>query len=197
MKEFTDSEIIDCLKNRESYVVQYLSDRYLPLIRFMVHQTGGTTEDAFDVFQDALIILLEKIDEDNLVLQCKFKTYLYSVCEYVWNGVLDKRKAASNYALRRQEEDEATDFSEDIDDNLYENILKKAFDTLDEGSREILNLYWMDLSNQDIANRLGYTYGYVRKKKCEAQNELIRKVKAHPEYKQLKSKEESVRKTIR
>ncbi len=33
VQEFTDIEIIECLRERKSYVVRYLSDRYLPMIR--------------------------------------------------------------------------------------------------------------------------------------------------------------------
>jgi predicted metallo-beta-lactamase superfamily hydrolase len=62
LKEYSDTEIIECLRNRQSYVVHYLSDRYMPMIRLMVFQKGGTTEDARDIFQDGLIIMLEKLD---------------------------------------------------------------------------------------------------------------------------------------
>jgi hypothetical protein len=81
VKEYTDNEIIECLKNRQSYVVRYLSDRYMPMIRLMVFRMGGTLEDAKDIFQDGLIIMLEKIDNGDFVLTCKFRTFLYVVCE--------------------------------------------------------------------------------------------------------------------
>ncbi|MBP1665768.1 MAG: hypothetical protein H6Q23_628, partial [Bacteroidetes bacterium] len=32
---------------------------------------------------------------------------------------------------------------------------------------------------------LGLTYGYVRKKKSDAQAELVRKVKDHPDYRKI------------
>jgi len=47
-------------------------------------------------------------------------------------------------------------------------------------SKKILTLYWQEKSPQEIADKLGYTYGYVRKKKCEAQSELTERVKRHP-----------------
>ncbi|HEX2922169.1 MAG TPA: sigma-70 family RNA polymerase sigma factor [Bacteroidales bacterium] len=184
MKEFSDIEIIECLRNRESYVVKYLSDKYLPLIRLMVFQNGGTKDDALDIFQDGLIIMLEKIDDLNFQLSCKFKTYLYAVCENLWKGVLDKRRAANNY-MHRVAEEVVNDCSEDSDDIIYEDLFKKVFESMDTSSKEILKMYWQDIPSQEIADKLGYTYGYVRKKKCEAQNELIKKVKEHPEYKKI------------
>jgi RNA polymerase sigma factor (sigma-70 family) len=189
VKEYTDNEIIECLRNRQSYVVHYLSDRYMPMIRLMVYQNGGTNEDARDIFQDGLIIMLEKLDNKQFALTCKFKTFLYCVCEHLWKTILDKRQAASNYLSKRSEPETDKDFTEVMDHNMYKEIFFDVFETLDPISKKILKLYWQEISPQEIADRLGYTYGYVRKKKCEAQSELTEKVKKHPGYMQIKSSE--------
>jgi RNA polymerase sigma factor (sigma-70 family) len=189
VKEYTDNEIIDCLRNRQSYVVHYLWDRYMPMIRLMVRQKGGTNEDAHDIFQDGLIIMLEKLDNKQFALTCKFKTFLYCVCENLWKTVLDKRTAATNYFTRRSEPESDKDFTDLIDHQMYEEIFQDVFETLDPISKKILTLYWQEVSPQEIADKLGYTYGYVRKKKCEAQSELTEKVKRHPGYMRIKRTE--------
>jgi len=196
VKEFSDNEIIECLRNRQSYVVNYLSERYMPMIRLMVFQMGGTIEDARDIFQDGLIIMLEKIDNKDFVLTCKFKTYLYCVCEHLWKTVLDKRRAAVNYFSRKEESEDEKDFTELIDHRMYEEIFHNVFESLDPVSQSILNLYWQDLSPQEIADKLGYTYGYVRKKKCLAQSELTEKVKKHPDFKRIMSTEDAAREVV-
>ncbi|MCJ7447187.1 MAG: sigma-70 family RNA polymerase sigma factor [Bacteroidales bacterium] len=193
MKEYTDSEIIECLRNRQSYVVRYLSDRYLPMVRLLVTQMGGNSEDARDIFQEGLMIMLEKIDNKEFALTCKFKTYLYCVCENLWKSVLVKRQAAANYLVRRVEVDDQKDITELMDSNLCREIFISVFDTLNPVSKKILKLYWEEMSPQEIADKLGYTYGYVRKKKCEAQAELTRKVKKHPDYKRIVDSEKMVR----
>ncbi len=183
MKEYTDIEIIECLRNRQSYVVRYLSDRYMPMVRLLVYQMGGSAEDAKDIFQDGLMIMLEKIDDKNFVFTCKFKTFFYSVCENLWKAVLMKRKSATNYFERRIDDDSPEDFTELIDNEVYESIFSEVFQSLDTVSKKILNLYWQEMSPLEISEALGYSYGYIRKKKCEAQGELIEKVKKHPDYK--------------
>ena len=189
MKEFTDSEIIECLRNRQSYVVHYLSDRYLPMIRLMVTNLGGTGEDARDIFQEGLMIMLEKIDSREFTLTCKFKTFLYCICENLWKSVIIKRRRAASYLVRRVETEGESDFTEIIDNKMYRDIFRNAFDTLDPAGKSILKLYWEEYSPKEIAEKLGYTYGYVRKKKCEAQAELIEKVKMHPDYKKIMESE--------
>ncbi len=191
MKEFSDKEIIECLRTRQSYVVRYLSERYLPMIRLMVTSMGGTSEDAKDIFQDGLVIMLEKIDSDQFFLTCKFKTFLYSVCENLWKSVLEKRKAANNYFTRKLDTSNDSDFTEEYDNQLYENLFNEVYQTLDPVCKEILKLYWQDYSPLEIAEKLGYTYGYVRKKKCECQAELMKRITNHPKFKQIKRTEKA------
>jgi len=196
LKEYSDKEIIECLRNRQSYVVHYLSDRYMPMIRLIVYPNGGTNEDAHDIFQDGLIIMLEKLDNKEFALTCKFKTFLYCVCEHLWKRVLDKRQAASNYLTRRNEPEVEKDFTEIIDQQTYEEIFSDVFETIDPISKKILTLYWQEISPQEIADKLGYTYGYVKKKKCEAQSELTEKVKKHPGYMLIKRTELAAREVV-
>lgn len=196
MKEYTDNEIIECLRNRQSYVVHYLSDRYMPMIKLMVYQMGGTLEDSRDIFQDGLIIMLEKIDNEDFVLTCKFKTFLYSVCENLWKSVLEKRRAAANYFTRREDVDGDKDFTELLDHKLYESIFYDVLATLDPVCQKILKLYWQELSPKEIADTLGYTYGYVRKKKCEGQAELILRVKKHPDYRRIMNSENVIKDVV-
>jgi RNA polymerase sigma factor (sigma-70 family) len=197
VKEYTDNEIIECLRNRQSYVVHYLSERYMPMIKLMVYQTGGSMEDARDIFQDGLIVMLEKLDDRNFALTCKFKTFLFSVCEHLWLTVCEKRKAANNYVNYNSSISETEkDFTEGLDSKLYEEIFNQAFSELDNGSQLILKLYWEEKSPQEIADELGYTYGYVRKKKSEAQAELIERVKKHPAYKKIRSTDIASREVV-
>jgi len=197
VKEYTDSEIIECLRNRQSYVVKYLSDRYLPMIRLMVTQMGGTPEDARDIFQEGLMIILEKIDDRSFALTCKFKTFLYCICENLWRMVIMKRKAAANYMLRKADEEPEKDPAEEMDNELYQNIFREAFESLDDSGKKILKLYWEEKSPAEIAETLGYTYGYVRKKKSEAQAELTKRIKNHPGFIRLMKLENIDQKAIK
>lgn len=161
----------------------------MPIIRLMVTRLGGTPDDSRDIFQDGLIIMLEKIDDRNFTLTCRFKTYLYSVCENLWKEVLEKRKAAANYFIRNVDPEDNHPADDQIDNKLYQDIFRESYESLEPGSRNILKLYWEELSPQEIADKLGVTNGYVRKKKCEAQAELIEKVKKHPDYLKVKNSE--------
>ena len=189
-------EILSCLRNRESNVVRFLWDRYISMVRLIVTRSGGTSEDAKDIFQESLMIMLEKIDSKEFTLTCSFKTYLYCVCKNLWNSVLDKRKAASNYFRRKTEEEKDKDVGEMMDNKIHEEIFREAFESLDPAARSILKLYWQDVPPKEIAEKLGYTYGYVRKKKCQAQAELTERVKKHHGYRQIVDSEKTAGKVV-
>ena len=166
------------------------------MIRIMILQKGGTIEDASDIFQDGLIIILEKLDNKQFALACKFVTFLYSVCDNLWKKVLEKREVAANYFATRNESEGNPDLTDLIDQKMYEEIFHKVFETLEPVKKEILTFYWRGLSPQEIANKLGVSNGYVRKAKCEAQNELTEKVKRLPEYMRLKRTERAAREVV-
>lgn len=189
VQEYTDNEITECLRNRQSYVVRYLSDTYLPMVRLMVTRLGGTPEDAKDVFQEGLMIMIEKADDRNFSLNCSFKTFLYCVCKHLWESVIAKKAAASNYFTRRNDEDDSADIEGEMDNETCRAIFREAFESLDKASRNVLTLYWDEIPPREIAGKLGFTYGYLRKKKCEAQAELIEKVKKHPDFKKIRNEE--------
>jgi len=190
MTNYSDQEILKCLRNRENYVVRFIYDRYFPMIKLMIYQKGGTIEDAKDIFQNALIIMIEKIDKKDFVLTCKFKTFLYSVSVNLWLTVLTERKNAEKYLATKLVDFDDEDFTEIYDNVLFKNIINEIYESLDPVCKNILKRYWEEENPKEIAKELGYTYGYVRKKKCQCHANLIDMVKKHPTYISIKRSDE-------
>jgi RNA polymerase sigma factor (sigma-70 family) len=66
-------------------------DRYQSLIHAMVHQHGGSPEDAEDVLQEGTIGLYRLVNRQPFALSCKVSTLLYAICRRQWLKVLRKR----------------------------------------------------------------------------------------------------------
>lgn len=187
IRKYNDQEIIIGLKSGESFAVNYLAKEYLPMIRYFISKNNGSEEDAKDIFQDALFILIDKISSNDFNLQVTLSTYLFAICKNLWLMVLDRQKAAKNYEKRRSLDFLENDFSERGDTAFYERIFRQCFDTMDDVSQKILKMYWMEITPTEIAEKLGYSYGYVRKKKSECMKELKNRIMNHPDYRELES----------
>jgi hypothetical protein len=78
--------------------------------------------DLEDVFQDANIILYEKIVKGDFVLTASFQTYLNSVCRFQLLNTIGKSKLTTDFQ----------DDSYDDDDDSQMGYLSSITDTLDE-----------------------------------------------------------------
>jgi RNA polymerase sigma factor (sigma-70 family) len=185
MEKYTDREIIRGLESGESFAVKYLAKEFLPVITYFISKNSGNDEDAKDVFQDALFIIIEKIHNNDFELQGTLSTYLFAICKHLWLMELDRLKAAKNYQLRYIVDSKEMDSSESGDSVFYENIFRQCFNAMDEISQKILKMYWMEISPAEIAEKLGYSYGYVRKKKSECMKELKNRIREHPDFNEL------------
>jgi RNA polymerase sigma factor (sigma-70 family) len=56
---------------------------YISVERFIL-KNRGTTQDAKDIFQDTMLILIEKIQSDNFELTATIDTYVYAVSKNLW-----------------------------------------------------------------------------------------------------------------
>ena len=50
----------------------------------LVLKNNGSEDDAKDIFQEAVIVLYNKVQTGNFELSSKLNTFLYSVCRRLW-----------------------------------------------------------------------------------------------------------------
>jgi RNA polymerase sigma factor (sigma-70 family) len=183
MTSYTDQQIIKSLKYRDNHVVSYISKKFLPMIKYMIKELNGEIEDAEDIFQEALIIIIKKIDSNEFKLTAKFSTYLYAVCKNLFEYKRKRERVAEKYILKQVSADVVADedFSENYDQNYQYKIYKHYFAKLGASCQEILNLSWLDTPIKEIAEKIGSTQGYVRKKKHECKKRLIELILSNPD----------------
>lgn len=187
----TDQHIIDGLRNRDDTAFKYLQVKFQDSIRMMVLEMGGNQEDAKDVFSEGLIALIRLVDQDDFTLTCKLGTLIYALCNKKWKQHLEKRVAASNYHVRKLDTEPERDFTEDSDYQLYRDIFWDSFKKLDKVCRDILEGYLKEISPRDIAEALGYSYGYVRKRKSLCHSYLMKMIENHRDFIKIKQTEQT------
>ncbi len=189
MEKFSDQHIIDSIRRRDDVAFKYLQVKFQDSIRLMVSEMGGSSEDAKDVFSDGLIALIRLVDRDDFVLNCKLGTLVYALCKKTWKQHLEKQVAVRNYHVRKLDSSEDWDFTEEVDQQLYQDIFWECFKQLEEVCQEILEGYLKEISPKEIAENLGYSYGYIRKRKSMCHGFLVKMIEEHPTYIKIKQTE--------
>jgi hypothetical protein len=74
---------------------------------------------------------------------------------------------------------------------LYREIFWESFKKLDKVCRDILEGYLKEIPPREIAEMLGYSYGYVRKRKSLCHSYLMKVIENHPDYIKIKQTEQT------
>ncbi|WP_020595322.1 RNA polymerase sigma factor [Spirosoma panaciterrae] len=161
---WTDEELLMGLANGSDDALGQLYRRYFPMVIHLVMTNTGTEDDAKDIYQEALIVLYEKVRSGSLELHCQLKTYLYSVSRRLWLKQLTQR---SRFMVRDIESPVSDDMAlEHLTDDLSVHeerdrqfdLMADSLDRLGEPCRTLLeDFYIRHLSMQDITEKFGYT----------------------------------------
>jgi len=158
--ENSDEHIIIALRNNDDSVLSVLYKLYFGSINHFIITNNGSEDDAKDIFQEAIIVFYQNIKDQNFELNCKIKTYLYSVSRLMW---LKKIKKASAIVGK------ITDFEgfiaiEDADADLMEERemqfgkMASALSQLGEPCKTLVeDFYIKQLSMSQISEKFGYT----------------------------------------
>jgi RNA polymerase sigma factor (sigma-70 family) len=186
-----DQKYVEALLNNNKVVLEEIYRRFSGKIKWMVLQNHGTVDDAADVFQDALISIYHKAKEQDFKLTCPLDAFLYLVCKKKWLNELSKRRIVVRLIdVGNTEETFSEDSFKLADDCAIKeqrlNLLLDKVAELSASAQQLLNLSWNGKSMDEVAETLGISYGYARKKKSECMEKLILLVQRSPEFSTLK-----------
>ena len=160
----TDDELLSGLANGSDDALTQLYRRYFPMVLHFVISNNGSEDEAKDVYQEALIVLYEKVRGGSFELHCQLKTYVYSVGRRLWL----KQLAHKSRFMVNDTEHLATDSNavEQVSDDLIDHeerdrqfeLMADSLNRLGEPCRTLLDdFYIRHLSMQDITQKFGYT----------------------------------------
>ena len=139
-------------------IEQIYRDNYT-MVQSLILNNNGTTDDAADIFQEAMIVLFEKSRSTDFELNCQLKTYIYSVCRRLWLKRLQQMQK-----FGRQAEDAAEMVPVEDDLEIHEkrqvdfNIMENAMSKIGEPCKSLLEAYYIQKKNMlQIASEFGYT----------------------------------------
>ncbi len=154
-----EQELLRRLVEHDRNAVESIYRNYYPVIQRLVVSNNGTSDDARDIFQEALIVLYDKARSGSFELQARLKTYLYAVSRKLW---LKKLQRDRNFAADLNGAGETVSVEEDVERFEQRNkdfdLMEEALQKLGEPCRGLLeSCYAQKRSMTDIARDFGYT----------------------------------------
>ena len=155
----TDSEVILGILNNSETVLKRLYLAYFPMVLQLIINNSGNQDDAKDVYQEAIIVLYNKVKGGNFELSSKLKTYIYSICRRLW---LKRLTQMNRYGGDIHDFQEYLPVEEDVDHHSDRDIqfskMESSLALLGEPCKTIIeDFYIYDRSMQEICEKFGYT----------------------------------------
>lgn len=178
----SDQRYIEALLLNDRELIAEIYRRFAPAIRSFIVKNRGSEDDAADILQESLIDIYNQARYKDLKLTCPFEPFLLLICKRKWLNEIKKRGHSPVTKLA----DDLSDWGEDTfaaAENLGREeekakVFMEQFKRLGDKCREILQLSLSGERQEKIAETLGVTYGYLRKKKSECMATLLSYIQA-------------------
>lgn len=185
-----EQQLLDDLKAGRSSAYNEVYKKYYKMCYSLITKNNGKGEDAEDIFQEAMIVLVNNLRKPEFVLKAKLSTYLYSVIRQMWLYKIRSKKHTVELVEERntymdlgeEEIEEKKAFEE------KHHLVKKMLENLSEECRRlIVDYYYKKLKLKDIGKAMNYSDSFVKVKKNRCMNGFINKIKEQPDYQNYRS----------
>lgn len=171
-------EILNDLKGENNKAFGELYKNYFGMVSRFIINNNGRVDDAEDIFQDTMLVLLGKLRQDHFVLTASLKTYVMAIAKNLWLKSLRKPYTKLEYL-----ELDDHRFLEDINQSIEEErtYWEKLQNYLSKITSHCKGLIHAMFFEQKAIEQIQQEYGYSTKHNAQNQKhkciEQIRKAK--------------------
>ena len=181
--KYSGAEIIEAIhKGTDRDLLNFLYRTILPRVTRYVLENNGSREDAYDIFQDAVIAFHRFVRENKFREEGSPETFIFCICRNLWinKAKREKRQVRMTAGYERYEDDAATAI-EGIITKERAAIISKVLSKLGKKCEELLKLsIYHEMSLKEICKRMGFTSeDAVKTQKYKCKQKLIGYIKEH------------------
>ena len=175
-----DQRFVLALLNNDAAVIKEIYKQCARQVSSYICFNNGSADDASDIFQEALIDIYHQAKNKDLQLTCPFNAFLFMVCKRKWFNELKKRSllpVTNNADDVLHTGEDAFALADELEQQKEQSDrFYAAFEKLGDRCKEIIEWSMKGEAQEKVAEALGVTYGYLRKKKSECMASLIKLV---------------------
>ena len=157
--ENNERALLEGLAASDKKAVETIYRENYNMIQALIINNNGSSDDAKDIFQEAMIVLYEKVRSGTIELNCQIKTFVYSVARRLW---LKRLQQQNRYTAPGDSMETVVAVEEDLEEHEQRDaefeMMDKAINSLGEPCKSLLEAYYLQRQNmQVIAANFGYT----------------------------------------
>jgi RNA polymerase sigma factor (sigma-70 family) len=173
-----DTTLINDLKGENNRSFGQLYQEYFSMISRFVTNNSGQTEDAEDLFQDTMVVLIEKLRQDNFELTASLKTYIMAIAKNLWlKRLRSPQKTVEFSELLEQQYFEEINLAIEAEKTYWDKLQNYLHQITEHCKGLIHDMFFQQKRIEQIQKE----YGYSSKQNAQNQKykcvEQIRKVK--------------------
>jgi RNA polymerase sigma factor (sigma-70 family) len=155
----TEQQLLEGLALNNRKAIETIYKQHYNMVQALILNNSGYPDDARDIFQEAMIVLYEKVKSDSFELNCQLKTYLYSVCRRLWLKRLGQMQRSFSEVENLRDTVPVEDELERHEKrNRDFQVMEQSLNSLGEPCRSLLKAYYLEMKSMvEIACDFGYT----------------------------------------
>jgi RNA polymerase sigma factor (sigma-70 family) len=187
-----DENLLNDMKAGKSQAFEQIYKDYYRMTATYVKNNNGTEDDAKDIFQEAIMVLVKNFKKTDFKLTAKLSTYLYSISRQLWLYKLRGKKNYPTLDISEGKEPFIDLEDEELTRKQYKEqkhvLIETILEQLKEDCKELIkSYYYKKLSLGVIAKQMDYTSAFVKVKKNRCMNAFKKKIEQNPDYKNLQN----------
>ena len=192
--KFTDAEIIQGILNQNENVLRFIYKDYFKPVRKLVYRNGGNVEDAWDLFQEGIGMLVDQVirEGSSLVLTSSLKTFFLEICKKQWYKTMRSNKKvilSSEHIREGSVNPEEVEHEIEWEAALF-RICMKYLMYLKPDCRNLLKMMANDESTEKMMHDLQFqSLQPVYNKKRTCIQYILKLINEDPEYKKMMNDE--------
>ena len=186
MNKKKNQKLLKGIVENDFEVLEAIYRECLPRVRQYVLRNNGSVADAKDVFQEGVVVIFKKVTKDELVLTTDFENFLFLVCKRIWLKKLKKNERLEVTLAPEKELGYEVDYEADLLQTRKWKLFNQKFTLLTDECQRVLKMLFAGQSSKAIANEMGYTEEYAKRKKYRCKKSLIELITTDKEYTHLK-----------
>ena len=164
------NQLLEKIRRGDNQAIKELYKSAFGYCASFVINNKGSREDATEIFQRSMVILIEKLKEENFSIKHNIKSFLYAITRNQWLTELKRTGKTTSIIDEEGKELPLTNDDTDMEEKQEkETQFTRLFDAMKQASEDCQKLikltFFQKKKDKEIAPIMNYTTEFVRNKR--------------------------------